>query len=371
MESGLKSISKLFAEKIFRIPDYQRGYSWGDRQLKEFWGDLELMEGGHKHYLGVLTLQSIPERIWSRWKDDIWLINSKNYAPYYVVDGQQRLTTIIILIQCIVEKIKAGEKLNYDEKSDIASKYIHLPKDGRDGSYIFGYQKDNPSYEYLKTKILNRNSSRYSAGEDTIYTKKLHGAKAFFSEKIKNFNTKILSEIYIKITQQLLFNVFHIEDAVDVHVAFETMNNRGLRLSNLELLKNRLIYLTTRISGNIDNVDSARDAINNSWKTVYHQLGRNPKVALNDDYFLGLHFAMYFGKKIIEDHPKLIESTLHHINEADFYKRYLLDQYFTVRRLHSSSKEDQINSTDLYKYAIHIKRTAEQYYLERVMNFAP
>ncbi len=51
--------------------------------------------------------------------------------------------------------------------------------------------------------------------------------------------------VFRKIILQLMFNIHEIEDDYDVFVAFETMNNRGKKLTNLELLKNRLIYLTT------------------------------------------------------------------------------------------------------------------------------
>lgn len=176
MESGLKSVSKLFTEQIFRIPDYQRGYSWKAKQLKEFWSDLEQLEISQRHYIGVLTLERVPDKIWEKWDDDKWLMKAKNFVPYYVVDGQQRLSTIIILLQCVFERLKADEKLNYDSRDETQSKYIHMHKEGRDGSFLFGYEKDNPSYEYLKTKILNKSSSSYSAGEVTLYTKNLLNA---------------------------------------------------------------------------------------------------------------------------------------------------------------------------------------------------
>ena len=44
MDNQLQSISRFFTEKIFRIPDYQRGYAWTDKQLKEFWSDIEQLE---------------------------------------------------------------------------------------------------------------------------------------------------------------------------------------------------------------------------------------------------------------------------------------------------------------------------------------
>lgn len=55
MQTELISLSKAFTENLFRIPDYQRGYSWGEKQLKEFWSDLDQLEEGKNHYTGVLT----------------------------------------------------------------------------------------------------------------------------------------------------------------------------------------------------------------------------------------------------------------------------------------------------------------------------
>ena len=57
-----------------------------------------------------------------------------------------------------------------------------------------------------------------------------------------------INNLYVKLTLKLMFNIHEIDDDYDVFVAFETMNNRGKKLTNLELLKNRLIYLTTLYS---------------------------------------------------------------------------------------------------------------------------
>ena len=55
-----KSLDSLFKEKLFRIPDYQRGYAWGRKQLDAFWEDLINLPGKRCHYTGVLTLKEIP-----------------------------------------------------------------------------------------------------------------------------------------------------------------------------------------------------------------------------------------------------------------------------------------------------------------------
>ncbi|MCB9477835.1 MAG: DUF262 domain-containing protein, partial [Deltaproteobacteria bacterium] len=295
MDEQLVSLSKIFTERIFRIPDYQRGYSWGEKQLKDFWNDLAQLDNESDHYTGVLTLETVPEEEYLHWQDDIWIIKSKRYRPFFVVDGQQRLTTAIILIQTIIEQISEKEKLNYDSKKDISRKFIFDSKDnGISRSYIFGYQKDNPSYETLKTKVFCEKS--HTAEElDTVYAQNLEHAKTFFKKHIKQLQKEDLGTIYTKISQQLLFNLFTITREIDVCVAFETMNNRGKPLSQLELLKNRLIYLSLKFNDTDEEKLALRNTINNCWKSVYHNLGRNKENPLNDDQFLQAHYFVYFG----------------------------------------------------------------------------
>ena len=55
-ENKLQSLSEIFCEKFFRIPDFQRGYAWEEEQLKDFWEDLELLNENNTHYTGVLSV---------------------------------------------------------------------------------------------------------------------------------------------------------------------------------------------------------------------------------------------------------------------------------------------------------------------------
>lgn len=71
MKTELLTVSKIFHEAIFRIPDYQRGYSWEESHLKDFWADLEQLDGTKSHYTGVLTLEEVPENNWVKWEDDV------------------------------------------------------------------------------------------------------------------------------------------------------------------------------------------------------------------------------------------------------------------------------------------------------------
>lgn len=369
MKTELFTVSKIFHESIFRIPDYQRGYSWEASHLKDFWADLEQLVEGKNHYTGVLTLEAVPATVWENWADDRWIIESRRYAPYYVVDGQQRLTTIAILLQCILE-VAGDEDLNFTPVDAVKKKYIfdHRAK-SHSRAYIFGYEKDNPSYEYLKTKIFGEQSDHHSTNEETIYTRNLLNAKEFFVGKLKDIKKSELEILYTKISQQLVFNVYEIAKEIDVFVAFETMNNRGKPLSALELLKNRLIYLAMQMpdAGNGDGT-RLRRVINDAWKTVYHNLGKNEKRQLADDDFLRTHFSLYYHLYVSPDLPADEDESQRYMSKymtvIDNASNFLLGRLFTRKRLSENPKDPlpNITSDSLHDYAAHLKSSVEIYF---------
>ena len=99
-------------------------------------------------------------------------------------------------------------------------------------------------------------------------------AKNYFAEKLKMLNKEDKEEIFDKAVNRLKFNYYEIDDSLDVYVTFETMNNRGKDLSHLELLKNRLIYLTTLLREDDETKGRLRRDINETWKTIYEYLGK-------------------------------------------------------------------------------------------------
>jgi Protein of unknown function DUF262 len=65
MPSELNYLDTFFNSRVFRIPDYQRGYAWGPRQLEDFWQDLNRLRENRNHYTGQLTIENpvFPEPI--------------------------------------------------------------------------------------------------------------------------------------------------------------------------------------------------------------------------------------------------------------------------------------------------------------------
>ena len=106
MANDLKSFSELFQKRIFRIPDYQRGYAWQQSQLVDFWDDLINLQSDRFHYTGMLSLKKYSQEEIPLLDTDVWVLE-KGYKAYHIVDGQQRLTTFVILINEIVEFCKS------------------------------------------------------------------------------------------------------------------------------------------------------------------------------------------------------------------------------------------------------------------------
>lgn len=332
----LESLKSIFKDRIFKIPDYQRGYAWSEKQLVDFWEDIVSLPFDRYHYTGLLSLKMVDRTVWNFWTEDKWLLEERGCKPFHIVDGQQRLTTFVVFIQAISEILRTLPE-NYEKNDDeiylgtfslknIKEEYlvVQRPPQNIISSYKFGYEVDNPSFKYLKHRIFNEPDS--GTVQETFYTLNLENAKSFFEENLRLvYAKKGIAEIEIlfkKLTQNLMFNVYEISDDFDVFVAFETMNNRGKKLSNLELLKNRLIYLTTLYEDHELNPEeriTLREKINDSWKEIYYQLGRNKKNPLNDDDFLVAHWIMYFQ---------------YSREKGDDYIRFLLDKMFTPQNIY-------------------------------------
>lgn len=279
MESGLNNLYKLFTNGIYRIPDYQRGYAWGTKEVEDFWEDLFNLSVERQHYGGVITLEEIPKNELDKNKTDRWFLNKINRTPYYVVDGQQRLTTAMILLKVIIEVAKSY-KLNtlneFDSISEIEKDFIVLKREADNAFYLpFSYETENDSYGFYISKILELDGleDKYPIYESK-YSDNLQNALEFFKKKVSKLNQEDIDVLYTKLVHKLVFNRYVIDSNLDIHVTFETMNNRGRILSTLELLKNRLIYLTTLYTEiSLEKRIEVKNQINDVWKIIYRSIG--------------------------------------------------------------------------------------------------
>jgi uncharacterized protein with ParB-like and HNH nuclease domain len=343
----MKSIKEIFEKSLYRIPDYQRGYSWKEIHLDDLWQDIQNLQKDKIHYTGPITLEKVPKANLSKWTDDQWLLKTNIHVPYYIIDGQQRLTTIVILLAVLIEEM--GDLDNYlsQSKQQLLAKYIYASNSKNNiFSYYFGYEIDDPSYEYLKKEIFKQHSSKSNNQPETSYTNNLGFAYKFFVKKVSELNKASKELVLNKITNQLVFDVKEIEEDLDIFVVFETLNNRGKSLTNLEKLKNRLIYLSTIIPITNKNEKTAiRNDINSIWKSCYEYLGKNKKNQLDDDDFLRNHFILYFYFQKEKGFPYV-----------DLFK-----EIFTVQN--AVSKKPSVSFITISAYIKSLQKASEQWYI--------
>ncbi|SHN43704.1 DUF262 domain-containing protein [Chitinophaga sp. CF418] len=332
----MESIRDIFTNKFFRIPDYQRGYSWEISHVEDFWQDLLNLQRDRMHYTGMISVEEILDSEYWKLHEDAWLIG-RGDKPFFIVDGQQRMTTVVILISVLLNYMEEGELMLFETKNVIANRYLYTfnPRDNFQ-SFLFGYHKDNPSYEYLKREIFEQaNNQEINELERTSYTNNLFNAKQFFDMRVQLLSAQEREEIYEKVVKNLKFDFKILEKQLDIFIVFETMNNRGKALSNLEKLKNRLIYLSTLLSIDVVNRIGLRDRINETWKIVYRYLGMTKDRRMDDDAFLQNHWIMY---------------SRYDRREPEFYVRDIFERNFSSQRL----IEGSIDVSDLDHYIISI-----------------
>ena len=247
-EFGNWTLKEILTDKrlkgaLFRIPDYQRGYAWGRRQREEFWEDLLTLQRndksenaaesdsgkkGKSHYMGAITVECK--------KDE------GGYPVYEVVDGQQRLTTIAILLSVLPDSQDSKDtdlcsRFSYGESQEDA----YFQKILKAVFAAVGSEDGKTTYPKPSSLPVPKN----------VYQKNLVDAKAFFSEKVHKLDPGGPSAEDLKAwvvgdseEGRLEFDFRILRQDHNAGIIFETMNNRGKPLTLLEKLKNRLMYLT-------------------------------------------------------------------------------------------------------------------------------
>jgi uncharacterized protein with ParB-like and HNH nuclease domain len=324
----LLTLPEIFNNTVSRIPDYQRGYAWSDKELQDFWDDLDLLSShsSQPHYVGVLTLEKVPQ-------DALALVlgNGQEWLQdggqqfFYVVDGQQRLTTILILLFELIKWHKALSPMSQaltagEDRDSVMSKYIRCENKlvPQVFGYRLGYACDDQTDAFLRREVFEDRSVSQSI-KQSAYTQNLLNAKKFFADKLRKMPTTVdLQGRFKLIVERLRFNTFGVDSDLDVCMTFEAINNRGKPLSDLEKLKSRLIYLAGLLAGHDSNrLAVYRKQINDRWKKVYGLLGWSPEVQLDDDEFLNLTWIIYFGR--YGDIPRA-----DHLFKQQFFPRTIL-----------------------------------------------
>jgi hypothetical protein len=208
------------SQKHFIIPVYQRAYSWDKDQWNIFLTDLqEQIEGDNNYFYGNLLLETV--------KKDI---------QYEIIDGQQRLTTLTILIRALLDVLKkrsATEK-EIETKIDLDSKEkIYLKNGGN--TKLRPVEYDRACFDTL---IIEGKSNFETA---TPSQKRIENGKKFFTTELDKLTTEVLLKIFQKLESTEL-TCIELRGKKDSALMFELQNNRGKDLTNMEKIKSYFMY---------------------------------------------------------------------------------------------------------------------------------
>ncbi|MFP6222682.1 DUF262 domain-containing protein [Helicobacter pylori] len=289
----LLNLDGVIEKGVFEIPSYQRGYAWQERQLKDFWNDLEHVSklGDKFHYMHSLTLRELE--------------NEFESGAFEIIDGQQRLATSLILLGLLAKITQ-----NKDPKYSL----INLEP-------VLSYKYYGLSEAF---RAITEEEKDLKAFNTSFYAKNLIEAYTFFKEKISDTPVGTLEKMFDALIKKMLFSVVGLNDnRIDPFSSFETINNRGKDLSTLELLKNRLHFVAHKICEG-KKLEKLQNEINDTYTRIYYDLR-----SFEDDDLEGFlkHFvACYYGEK------------------GDFKKR-LLEMEFNAHQRYT----DNTNFNDEYE----------------------
>ena len=257
-------IKDFFNGRFFEIPKYQRGYAWEIQNIRELFEDIvESIESNSNHYIGTIVL--------SKSEDDD--------EKFYVVDGQQRITTTTLIISALIKKLTEKDHSYYER--------FYLKEDER-----YRLSPLNRDYKFLTDLLDSKVGDPQNKSQR--YLKEAYEEIKF---KVDKIDDKLK---FLKSVEKLEVMEFVENSEGDAIRIFQTVNDRGKPLSNMEKAKSLLIYFSNRYLGKkLDNqINDCFSDIFEIYDDIKH-LGEELNITLiknkefNEDNLMRYHFVSY------------------------------------------------------------------------------
>jgi hypothetical protein len=270
------TLQTIFADRVFRIPAYQRFYSWKAKQRDDLFSDIRTLarnsEDQH-HFMATVVCYRTGETK---------SLGTAEYRIYDVVDGQQRLSTLILILKCIESALPADS----EDKRELAKLLVK-----RDGQLIL-LQTNN-----LNAHIFNRfiREGAPPAGADirTVSDRNLSEAigecRDFVEEWSKGTD---LARLIGLVLHRLGFVVYDTEDKRAVYTLFEVLNSRGLDVDWLDKTKSVLMGKAFELGVSQAVAEAEIGALQNIWAQIYEELAKED---VSGEEVLRITATLYYG----------------------------------------------------------------------------
>lgn len=247
--------------KSYSVPPYQRDYSWKEEHWEDLWEDLVTIEANREdHYMGAVVLESGERK------------------QFRIIDGQQRMATLSILILACVDYLYglASEGVdstaNKERATLLESSYLGA-KDPTSLRITPKLKLNANDDDFFQLNLAQRKPPQGGVRGLRDSEKLLWDCFQFFKRKVQEkFSRKqkgeevagFVSEI---VTERLVFISVRVQDQLSAYTVFETLNARGLELTETDLLKNYLLSLADRLS------KSQMDPVLRQWARITARVG--------------------------------------------------------------------------------------------------
>ena len=247
MEAKGQSLVFLCNEQILEIPFFQRPYVWKEDNWREMWNDLWRDNG--RHFLGSIILKrQMPQT------------NEPNRA--IVIDGQQRLTTLNILMKAMYDSLDEQGKRNafnavssalFYKPNAMSSEYLisikHSFNDSKQFEEILGSVVSESGMLRIDSPLKN-SLDAISEGES------LKGCYKFFLEELKKKSQKEIIALFNSFFDgnNKILVVIDLDESDQEQQIFDTINSAGVRLTASDTIKNALFQRLIELSGNKEGV---------------------------------------------------------------------------------------------------------------------
>jgi uncharacterized protein with ParB-like and HNH nuclease domain len=225
--------------KIYRVPPFQRDYSWSEENWEDLWQDVKALyiTPNSSHYMGALVLQS----------------SDTSDKEFTIIDGQQRLATLSIIAIAVIEKIqklvnREEEAESNRNRQEILKRTYLADRDPRSLRYSSKLLLNENNNDFYQSNLINLRlplNIRSLAKSNQL----LWQAFQYFSDRLEELpeviqsGEKLATFLTDTVAQRLLFIQINVEDELNAYTVFETLNARGIELSSTDLLKNYLFSL--------------------------------------------------------------------------------------------------------------------------------
>lgn len=253
------TLAKLLAGRLFEIPEYQRAYSWTSRERNDLFDDIErVFSKGlqDSHFMATVVCL----------RRNKVCLGTDEYDQLDVVDGQQRLTTLIILLNSI--KLLLAPKESQQKRVFLELKEL-LVKVESDNLLLL--QTNHDTSHHFADFLRDGTTAPPPSGK-TIADRELLRA----IEDCQNFVNKWIADkrnlvdLYACIKNRLSFILHEISDEKLVYTVFEVLNSRGMEVSWLDRLKSMLMGKAFELKD--VNRDRLISDLHTIWRDIYVQI---------------------------------------------------------------------------------------------------